>query len=332
MQATLLGRDKAAFNDVNKQLSNYLFDGVKLDQLNGIDKLYIFPDGVFASLPIGLLSPSGTRLGSNRQVIYSPSIRLFNRSNTEEKHSLHKKILAVGNPIFQTYQLIQDGKVIKATPPSLPETEIEMQEISKVLSDYEIHLLSADQATQARIINENIAEYNLLHFATHGVLPGELKGLYEPALLLTGTNQDDGLLTASEVANLNINADLVVLSACNTGVGKPFRGESVMGLGRAFLLAGAKNVIVSLWPVDSYATTVLMSRFYSELDKSGEPSLALMKAKEDIRRLGTKQYPSLQAWQEKLILRNGFSNTPFQNLTFEEPYYWAGFILISGKT
>jgi len=116
-----------------------------------------------------------------------------------------------------------------------------------------------------------------LHFATHGLLAGEVAQLgqarAEPALVLSPpdqpTEEDDGLLTASEVASLKLDADWVVLSACNTAGGEEAGAEALSGLARAFFYAGARALLVSHWPVDSYAATMLTSRTFAEMRKSG---------------------------------------------------------------
>ena len=117
--------------------------------------------------------------------------------------------------------------------------------------------------------------YRILHFATHGLLAGETAQLAaaraEPALVMTPpdtpSEEDDGLLTASEIAGLKLDADWVVMSACNTAsAGRP-GAEPLSGLARAFFYAGTRALLVSHWPVDSYAATVLTSRTFAEMRK-----------------------------------------------------------------
>jgi len=108
-----------------------------------------------------------------------------------------------------------------------------------------------------------------LHFATHGLVAGDLTGLSEPALVLTlppvATEADDGLLTASEVATLQLNADWVVLSACNTASGDKVGADALSGLARAFFYAGARALLVSHWAVDSQAAVDLTTRTFAAL-------------------------------------------------------------------
>jgi len=114
-----------------------------------------------------------------------------------------------------------------------------------------------------------LKSYGILHFATHGLVSGELKGLAEPALVLTppaeASETDDGLLTASEVAQLKLNADWVVLSACNTAAAGAQGAEALSGLARAFFYAGARALLVSHWRVNSDAAVRLTTKAFAEL-------------------------------------------------------------------
>jgi CHAT domain-containing protein len=135
--------------------------------------------------------------------------------------------------------------------------------------------------TETAVKTMPVDRYRVVHFATHGLLAGETAKLAkeraEPALVFsppdTATEEDDGLLTASEVAGLKLDADWVVMSACNTaaGGGKEKSGEpgaeALSGLAKAFFYAGARALLVSHWPVDSYAATMLTSRTFAEMKK-----------------------------------------------------------------
>src|SRR6202035_2242498 len=114
-----------------------------------------------------------------------------------------------------------------------------------------------------------LADYRVVYFATHGLVAGDIKGLAEPSLALTippqPTDLDDGLLTASEVAQLKLNADWVVLSACNTASGEKPGAEALSGLARAFFYAGAHALLVSHWAVDSDAAARLTTTTFDLL-------------------------------------------------------------------
>src|SRR5262249_48969193 len=122
-----------------------------------------------------------------------------------------------------------------------------------------LHLGS--DATETVVKRTALADYRVVYFATHGLVAGDIKGLGEPSLALTLPKQpselDDGLLTASEVAQLRLNADWVVLSACNTAAADKPGAEALSGLARAFFYAGARALLVSHWSIDTEAATRL---------------------------------------------------------------------------
>jgi len=164
-------------------------------------------------------------------------------------------------------------------------------------------------ASEANLRRQALGEYNVLYFATHGLLPGELRCETEPGLALSPppgastTTADDGLLDASEVASLSFNAELVVLSACNTAAGGGrFGGEALSGLAEAFFYAGARTLIASHWQVPSLATERLMTGLF---DRAG-PRLAGGIA-ESLR-------------QAQLAIASDAATA--------HPYYWAAFTVI----
>jgi CHAT domain-containing protein len=132
-----------------------------------------------------------------------------------------------------------------------------------------------------------------VHLACHGIVDPE-RPLFS-ALALTPTEGDDGFLTALEVFRMQIPADLVVLSACETGKGKIYRAEGIVGLTRAFMFAGAPRVLVSLWKVDDEATAALMTKFY-EGWKAGVPAAqALRRAQTHVRAQEKWKHPAYWA-------------------------------------
>ena len=142
----------------------------------------------------------------------------------------------------------------------------------------DIHL--DKDASETTVKRTALADYRVVYFATHGLVAGDVKGLGEPALALTlptqPTDLDDGLLTASEVAQLKLNADWVVLSACNTIAGDKPGAEALSGLARAFFYAGARALIVSHWSVDSEAATRLTTSTFSIMNS--DPQLGRAEA------------------------------------------------------
>jgi len=156
--------------------------------------------------------------------------------------------------------------------PSLPDTAFELRRIAGYLGAGPDALLLRDNATETRVKAARLFDARVVAFSTHGILGGELTGMAEPALVLTpparATELDDGLLTSSEIAQLKLDADLVILSACNTAGSDGSPGaEGLSGLARAFIYAGARNLLVSHWPVSSGAATMLTTRMMQESTK-----------------------------------------------------------------
>jgi CHAT domain-containing protein len=155
----------------------------------------------------------------------------------------------------------------------LPETAEELCAVAQdVKADGRDVLLGA-QATEREIkrlsASGELAKYRMLHFATHGVLVGQLDGAHEPGLILTppdkATEEDDGYLSASEIAALKLDADWVILSACNTAAGAATSAEALSGLARAFIYAQARALLVSHWEVYSDATVKLITASVREM-------------------------------------------------------------------
>jgi CHAT domain-containing protein len=159
-------------------------------------------------------------------------------------------------------------KLAQALPP-LPDTADELRAVAKDLGApaSDIHL--GRDASETTVKRLRLADYRVVYFATHGLVAGDIKGLAEPSLALSipaqSSDLDDGLLTASEVAQLKLNADWVVLSACNTIAGDKPGAEALSGLARAFFYAGARALLVSHWAVESNAAMRLTTSTFDIL-------------------------------------------------------------------
>jgi CHAT domain-containing protein len=173
--------------------------------------------------------------------------------------------------------------LIRQTP--LPETADELCAVARQLGGSENAVLLGNAATERalkeRSARGELAEYAILHFATHGVLSGQVLGAAEPGLILTppqasadpkAMDDDDGYLSASEIATLKLNADWVVLSACNTAGPRGDTAEALSGLARAFFYAGTRALLVSHWEVDSEAAVKLTTRAFAEI--AAKPSVS----------------------------------------------------------
>jgi CHAT domain-containing protein/Tfp pilus assembly protein PilF len=189
------------------------------------------------------------------------------------------------------------------TLPRLPFTRKEARTILSLAPADQRFVALDFAANQTIATSDELAKYRYVHFATHGLLNPkhpELSGIVLSRFNEQGEEQD-GFLRANEVFNLNLPAELVVLSGCQTGLGKDARGEGLVGLTRGFMYAGAARVLVSLWDVDDEATSKLMGRLYREMlgKRRLSPAAALREAQ-------------VSLWREK---------------RWRAPYYWAGFTL-----
>ena len=158
-----------------------------------------------------------------------------------------------------------------------------MGAISKTLKRDVRSIYLREQATETQVKSMDLTPFNALAFATHGLVAGDLKGLAEPALVLTppaqGSAQDDGLLTAGEISQLKLNADWVILSACNTAAADGTPGaEGLSGLAKAFFYAGARSLLVSHWAVSSEAAVALTTGMFAEHAKGASKAEALRRS------------------------------------------------------
>ena len=159
----------------------------------------------------------------------------------------------------------------------LPETAAEVCSVARDLGVALDNVLLGKAATEAVIREINardngLERYRIIHFATHGLVSGEVRGIAEPALVLSPPDKamphDDGILTASEVAELKLDAEWVILSACNTAAGTGYGSDALSGLARSFFYAGARSLLVSHWPVRSDAAVALTTRAIGRLKQN----------------------------------------------------------------
>ncbi len=201
---------------------------------------------------------------------------------------------------------VADLRLLEGLAP-LPETAGELQAVAATLNAPKEDVYLREAATETRVKSAPLKDYRILHFATHGLVAGDLTGLNEPALVLTlpaaPTDEDDGLLTASEVATLQLNADWVVLSACNTASGDRIGADALSGLARAFFYAGARALLVSHWPVNSQAAVDLTTRTFAAL--AADPKLSRAEAfqRAMLRAIDERQTPDY--WAPFVIVGEG---------------------------
>ena len=270
------------------------------DKISGKKRLSIIANGALTSIPLGVLvtsDPSGKSLKDTDWLIKSyavtviPSIYSLKTMRAQGSTSnASKPMIAFADPIFSKaartqaqvqqvalrslpslYQGSQiDIRALGEMLPPLSGTRKEVQAIAKELGVGSTDIKLGLDATETVVKQSKLDQYKIVYFATHGLVSGELekfsKVKAEPALVLTipdnPTELDDGLLQASEIAELKLNADWAVLSACNTASADAVGAEALSGLARAFLYAGAKSLIVSHWEVDDQVTANLMTKIF----------------------------------------------------------------------
>jgi CHAT domain-containing protein/predicted negative regulator of RcsB-dependent stress response len=300
---------KDALVSSTSRIYTQLFPGKLSKKTN---QLIIVPEGNLATIPFEVLL-AGKKIDGNQaygqlpflikkyRISYDNSATLYvqRKKEIEAYEGQTNDILLVAPISFGAYSY--EGLAGKLN--NLPGTKDEINEIKYLFKakEYAAALLTERQATKSNLLNDEVKKYKYIHFATHGVVNES-----EPKLsriFLTPGDSENGSLYSGEIYNIDINADLVCLSACETGLGKISKGEGLIGLSRALLYAGAKNLVVSLWTVSDVSTSTLMVDFYNNHLHSSTYNTfsgALRKAKLSL--LSDEQY--------------------------SKPYYWAPFILI----
>jgi hypothetical protein len=304
------------------------------DKLKGVQKVYISADGVYHQININTLMNPVTRafVGDGLQVI-----QLLNLSDmlvTKVDENINRSGVLFGSPDFfnhdskaqATFTEKNDIKKIDGTQrgillEDLPGTKAEVETISQIMKDkgWRTQTYLGADATEENL--KSSYKPKVLHIATHGYFNlGKFsdEGLSKSGLVFAGGGKalsdmldknlpsakgEDGILTPFEAMNLNLeNTDLVVLSACQSGLGEVKPGEGIYGLQRAFKMAGARTLMLSLWPVDDQATEYFISSFYKNWFSNNLSKADSFKAAQ-------------QATREK----------------YNTPYYWGAFVLIGGN-
>jgi CHAT domain-containing protein len=260
--------------------------------------LVIVRDGRLHLVPFdGLRGPSGRYVAEGKTVLYSPSATTFYLLMQEKQRprTAHRTLLAVGGIPYSRSPINRSaltrghdaGRFV-----DLPSSSDEIALARGALSGSDNKLLLGASATEAAFKTAGLGEYRVIHLAVHGFADTVFPDRAALVFLSDPRTGEDGFLQASEVAQLNFDADLVVLSACDTAVG-PLQGqEGIANLSKAFILAGARTVISTLWQVDDSSSMFLMKRFYAHLVEKRSGAVALAAAKRDLlRTYGRKAIP-----------------------------------------
>ncbi len=301
-----VARNSPAF----KANAKFLYDAFLADAmplLKDIKHLVIIPSGVICDVPFqALMNENGRYLIEDYAVSYAPSVTALAAMQENRRklanYQYDGDFLAFGNPklsnetVARFRSRYRGGKL-----GNLPEAETEVNAIGKFYPNNRI--LLGNKATED-VWRSEASKYRILHLATHGLSDGE-KPLYSH-VLLSADADDDGLIEGREIADLNLNAQMVVLSACETARGREIDGEGIVGLAWSFAAAGVPTVVASGWKVDSETTAGLMVDFYGGLN-------------------GKSKISKAEALRKAAI-------TKIRNEKTSAPFYWAGFVLFGDWT
>jgi WD40 repeat protein/CHAT domain-containing protein len=312
------------FKDLSQgqRLSEMLL-GQIAGELNG-QRLVIVGDGKLQLLPFAALPwGSGASLApllANHEIITLPSATSLavQREQWQNRQPAPRTLAVIADPVFKANDprlganatsiagdLSQVDSLIRNSCGDfdrLPHTATEAEQILALVPDAQEFSALGFDANYATATNPNLSQYRIVHLATHGCIQDNplLSNLALSFFNAGGQRSETSSLKLQDIYNLELNADLVVLSACQTGTGKEVQGEGIVGLTRGFMYAGARRVAVSLWSVNDRATSILMSDYYRQmLEQKVDPAAALRQAQ-------------LTMWQSE---------------SYSAPYYWAAFTL-----
>jgi CHAT domain-containing protein len=275
------------------QLHAILFPKPIDTAMAGKRRLLIAANSGLGALPFAALAPAraGQTLRTARWLVRDhalvtlPSIAsVTTRREAAPQAGNPEQFVAVGAPLLAadtgTAPAFRSAGMARQVRdlPALPATEPELRAIGTALGARNQHVLTGAAATEEAIRNTDFGHAGVVAFATHGLVAGELDGLEEPALVVTPGGNDDGLLTASEIMRLRLDAAWVVLSACNTAAGGSADDAGLTGLARAFLYAGGRNLLVSHWAVRDDAAAYLSVETVKRYGRGADPAEALRRA------------------------------------------------------
>lgn len=263
-------------------LSEVLLDPIA--GLLGTERLLIVADGALQSMPFAALPRGGRLLLEDHDIVHLPSVSVLAALRRElTGRPRPSKLLAVlADPVFSSNPApAPAGQLGERSLAPLPHTRREAEDILRWVPEEEGLRALAFDASRETVLHGGLNRYRILHFATHAVIDPknpELSGLALSSVDEQGRPQDS-ILRVREIRGLHLPADLVVLSACRTALGREVRGEGLTSLAQGFLDAGAARVVVTLWDVGDASAAELMSRFYAGLLGQGlEPARALRRA------------------------------------------------------
>jgi CHAT domain-containing protein len=297
----MLADQHPTYASVARELYTLLIEPAE-QQLRDVAMICIVPDTFLWNVPFQALIARNDRfLIEDRALFYAPSLSVL-REISRKKPTTEKtdsSVIAFGNPVIGK----DEQRDAELCP--LPEAETEVISIAKSFGQTDSKIFIGRDASE-KTFKTLAPTYSVIHLATHGIIDNR-QPLYSH-LLLTKTEGDlenDGRLEAREIIDMNLNADLAVLSACETANGRISPGEGVIGLSWAFFVAGTRSMVVSQWKANSASTSELMTTFYQNLHSDQNES---QKSKAQAIRLAALT-----------LLRDD---------RYRHPFYWAGFVMI----
>ncbi|CAN5799901.1 CHAT domain-containing protein [soil metagenome] len=290
------------YKDKSRELYNVLLAAAR-EQLKGKTSLVVIPDSFLWEIPFQALMPTENRfLIEDFTVSYAPSLTVLREMNkSQSRLSKNPKLLAFGNPALNSPDIATIEKGRGGKLERLPSAEKEVDFLAKLYGAKQSTIYKNNRATET-IFKANSKGFNILHFATHGILNNENPMYSALVLSLVDKSNEDGLLEAWELMEMNLDADLAVLSACETGRGDSSIGEGIVGLSWAFFVAGTPRMVASQWKVESASTAELMTEFHRQLRFAPNKTVA-------------------KTLQTAML-------TQMKKPKFRHPFYWSGFISI----
>jgi CHAT domain-containing protein len=310
--------EKERFSRLSRELDGLLIQPA-LPYIRG-KELVIVPHDVLHYLPFQTLQSADGRYLIERYPIYYLSSASLMQFTQEKRQAMGERVLAFGNPD------LEDPKM------ALQFAEIEAGEIKKLYP--QANVLLKKQATEEKA--KTLAPQNeVIHFASHAELNED--DPLASAILLAKSDNEDGRLEVREIFGMDLKASLIVLSACETGLGKLSSGDELVGLTRAFIYAGTPSVVASLWNVEDSSTAQLMASFYKNLktmtkvEAMRQAQLQLIRGNVNSDLLARRGIGGVGKLGESPAAKpaaGSIANSPLASVTTSHPYFWAPFILV----
>jgi CHAT domain-containing protein/tetratricopeptide (TPR) repeat protein len=287
--------DAGAFDfEASAQLHALLFPEQVRKLVQGKHRLLVAANGALSALPFAVLAPARDKqvpsltdadwLIRHHSLVTLTSVDALTGRPARSGERSIGGFVALGAPqlsgeggsarAFRSANLARQVRDL----PALPATGAELAQLGEALAASKRTILTGGEATEAGLRALDLGDADVLAFATHGLLAGEIEGLEEPALVVTPSGEDDGLLTASEIMRLRLDSDWVLLSACNTAAGSGVDASGLAGLARAFLHAGGRNLLASHWAVRDDAAAALSVGTVRRYAAGEDPAEALRAA------------------------------------------------------